>query len=354
MLEKRNTAVNVITAILAVLLSILLVISLFATTILTLVSTILTPKGLSNTIQETVQSIDFEQLLMDSAADMEIAPSYAGNSGFEIPDNIDIPEDLEIPENVEIPDNIDIPDELKDPENVEEFIQTLPQSEIVGKIVKTKAAKKVIDLVSADIADKMTGGEGGNLNGDALRTIVEEDSDEILDIVCEYVPDVDREMVRTEVIKFIDNNADTIATSLNNVVVVDTEAQTQTVEMIAALKKAVGILLIAVLVLAAFVYVCRSYRFGGFLWLGVDAIIAGGLVAATSVLLKSGIVSTLLPDVAGNPLFAAATVGIGSQIMKAALILLGIGVFCILLFILLKCAVVNPKLKAAQAAAMSN
>ena len=303
MLKPRNKAANVITAILAAMMSILLVVLLFATALVGTVNNMTTAQGLGTVLGDTLQQIDFTEILTESADDM----------GFSEGD--------------------------------------LQQGEIVNRLLKTDAAKEIIDLISQGIAANLNGDEDILVTGQGLESIVREHEDEIVDILCDIDPSIDRETVREEMLKYVDENAEELVGGLMGLVSEVAGNVQEITPILDMLKLAMIVLVVVCVVLAGAIYGCRWYRFGGFLWVGIDAAIAGAMTLVTGLLIKSDLPMEM-PSEGGEDaaLIFATAAGIGNHVNRAALILLGVGVLLIGLFILLRCTVVNPKIKAAKAA----
>ncbi|MBR0447567.1 MAG: hypothetical protein IIX28_03770 [Clostridia bacterium] len=302
MLKPRNKAANVITAIVAVLLSILLVVLLFATAIMGTANSMTTPEGLGKVVNDALQNVDFEQIIVDSAGDM----------------------------------NIDEED--------------LKEAQIINRLLKTDAAEEIIDLFAAEIAANLNRDEGNLLNDMSVRKIVHEHADEIVDVLYDIDPSIDRETIREEMLGYVDENADELVNSLMGSVTESIGSTEEIAPVLDAMKIALIVLVVLCVVLAGGIYGCRYYRFGGFLWVGIDTAVAGLLTTFTALAFKSNLLSSLVDMGDSAVVVAAATTGIGGHFMRTALLMLGVGVLLIGLFILLKCTVVNPKVKAAKAA----
>lgn len=303
MLKPRNTAANVITAIVAALLSILLVILLFGTALLGTVNSMLTPRGLGKVVNDALQNVDFEQIIVDSAGDMNIAE------------------------------------------------EDLKEAQIINRLLKTEAAEEIIDLFAAEIAANLNRDEGNLLNDMSVRKIVHEHADEIVDILYDIDPSIDRETIREEMLGYVDENADELVNDLMGSVTESIGSTEEIAPVLDAMKIVLIVLVVLCVVLAGGIYGCRYYRFGGFLWVGIDTAVAGLFTLLTALAIKSDLLAEMLAENAGDGAIITATVyGIGDHFMRTALLMMGLGVLLIGLFILLKFTVVNPKVKAATAA----
>lgn len=303
MLKPRNKAANVITAIVAAMLSILLVVLLFGTALLGTVNSMTTPEGLGKVVNDAMQNMDFEQIIVDSAGDMNIAE------------------------------------------------EDLKEAQIINRLLKTDAAEEIIDLFAAEIAANLNRDEGNLLNDMSVRKIVHEHADEIVDVLCDIDPSINRETVREEMLGYVDENADELVNSLMGSVTESIGSTEEIAPVLDAMKIALIVLVVLCVVLAGGIYGCRYYRFGGFLWVGIDTAVAGLFTLLTALAIKSDLLAEMLAENAGDGAIITATVyGIGDHFMRTALLMMGLGVLLICLFILLKFTVVNPKVKAATAA----
>lgn len=315
MLKPRNTAANVITAILAALLSILLVVILFVTALLGTVNSITTPRGLSRVVSTALQ-VDFDTILALGAEDMDISEDQ------------------------------------------------LQEAKIITRLLDTEAAEEVIDLFCKGIAANWNGEEDILVTDMHLRKIVHEHADEIVDILCDIDPSIDRETVREEMLKYVDENSEELMSLLLDGVAEITESAEDFHTVLDIIKTAFIALVVLCVILAGAIYGCRWYRFGGFLWVGIDTAIAALLTFVPALLIKNGFVadlmgidgivvtgsaeSTFISTAFKTAIINAASAGIADLFIRTAIILLVVGILFIGLFIILKCTVINPKLKAAQ------
>lgn len=303
MLKPRNTAANVITAIAAAIMSILLVILLFGTALLGTVNSMLTPQGLGKVVNDALQNVDFEQIIVDSAEDMDIAE------------------------------------------------EDLKEARIINRLLKTEAAEEIIDLFCTGIAATINGDEDILVTDMTFRKIVHEHADEIVDILYDIDPSVDRETIREEMLKYVDENAEEMMSSLMDSITESIGSTAEIAPVLDAMKIVLIVLAVLCVVLAGGIYACRYYRFGGFLWVGIDTAVAGLFTLLTALAIKSNLLTEMLAESPQDGAIITATVyGIGDHFMRTALLIMGLGVLLIGLFILLKFTVVNPKVKAAQAA----
>ena len=106
---------------------------------------------------------------------------------------------------------------------------------------------------------------------------------------------------------------------------------------------------VAIVLLAGIIYGCRFPRFGGLLWLGVDALVIAGITGALAILLASPLVGELIPE--ESAAFITPVIGIVSGDLTAtALICLAVGVVFIVGVVLLRRFVCNRQPAVVQTA----
>ena len=303
-MKKRSLAVNILTAILAVFISVILVVVLIGTSIYHVVLTTITPDSISDMVQTTVddyvESPDFEQLILDNEAVQE---------------------------------------------NIEELGIT---AEAVGKLMQSEAADKIIDLLSADFASVVSGSQEINLTPEALVAIVKEHADELAEIAAEMSGEpLDKFEIKQQIIDIVEQDAERLTAMMPDVQTLRQDIQSNAnIQPILALLNptylwaAYGVCL----VLALLIYACRYYRYGGFLWLGVDVLLASVplLIASCSLNTVAGI---LLPvDMGGTADIATSLLDhVGGIILVQGLILVGVAVLCIVGYVLLYHLVLKKK-----------
>ena len=308
-MKKRSTAINILTAIPAVFLSVLLVIGLLGCAVYGVVLGSVTPKAISDvvhtTVKELVKSPDFEQVILDN-------------------------------ETVKA--------------NIEELGIT---TEAVGELMQSKAVTEVVDLLSTDFANILTGVNETHLTPDALVAIVKDHADELADIAVEMAKEpLKKEEIKQQIISTVERDAEKLTDALPDVESVrQSVTDNHTTEKLLALLNATYLWIAygVCLALALLIYALRCYRFGGFLWLGVDGLLAGGLVGGSIWAIRY-VGMDYLPDSLGK---AQSIVNSILNRMVQSLqwrmwIYLGVSLLLIGGFVLLHVLVVKKKLTAAN------
>jgi len=295
-MKPRNKAVNVITAILAALLSILLVVVLFATGLVGAARTAVTPRAMEKMIVKVIHGINFEQLVIDNA----------GENGYTEED--------------------------------------LAQAQIMSKLFDSDAAKEFFRLYTQDLAAALAGtytAETAVANGQVLRDLAHTHIDDMVDIIGALDTEADRENIRQELLKFVDENADDLLDSLSVETIVQDNGLSDMQEIINVLPTVLWVLIGVCVLLAGLIYACRYYRFGGFIWIGVNAGIAAVLMLGVTVIIKSGILLTAIHAMEASDLLTGVFSAVAGVFTSVTLILFGVAVLFIGLFILLKYTVLN-------------
>lgn len=298
-MTSRNKAVNIITAILAVLLSILLVLSLFATGLVAAVSSTTSPATIRNLITNAVQEIDFEQIIIDSAQDNNISE------------------------------------------------EQLAQARTITALLDSPVAKEFFSLYAQDVAATLSGTydpANAAVSVASITALANDHIDDLVDIVGAVDTAVDKEQIRQEVLKFVEENAAELLESVKIENIVDVEGLSEITQVLALLKTATWIMLGVCLVLGGLIYACRYYRFGGFIWLGVDSGIAALMVLGVMRLIRTPlVVNAVVNEPSSGMLLSGMLSAVGGVLLTVALILLGITVLFIGLFILLKYTVLSKR-----------
>ena len=315
-MKQRHVAVNIVTGFFAALLCIVLTLLLFVTTLYSSVAAMLSPQNVGALAQAAVD---------------------------EIVTQLD-------PENI-----------VQENENLQQTIEEMGMpAEAVGDLLQSEAVSQIINLYAQDISALLTGKEvSGSLTPEAIKDILNNNMDEIVAIATEMAgEEVDAEDIRTQIVTFIDEEADKLIEVLPPV---ETLAEpllesgvTDTIEI--ATNPAILWAAIAVCaVLAGLIYALRCYRFGGFMWVGVCAFIATLLLTVVLSAVRHPILMDLLNQSVSElsgVVGAMLTVYTGRLLMRI-LLLGGIALLFIAGYILLYFLVIKKKKEAAALAAQA-
>lgn len=295
-MQQRSTAVNVLTAIAAVLLSLVLVIVLFATGLVGIVRMSVTPKAIEDMITRTIQSVDFEQIIIDSAADNHIG------------------------------------------------LADLTQAQMMDKLMGSEAAQEFFGLYAKDVAAAISGtysADSAAVNKQTMQALLDVHLEDLVTLLGD-VSNATRDQIRDKLLAYVDQNMDVLLGKLAVENLLQNSGVNDIVTVINMLPTILlWILIGACVVLAALVYACRYYRCGGLMWVGADTALAALLVLGGSLLLKSDLPVALLGEADAAPVLTALFGAVGSVFDKMTLILFGIAVLFIGGYIVLRCTVLK-------------
>lgn len=306
MFRKPATAENVITAIVAVFLSLFLLLVVPFTTVYSVAVHSITPQSISKmtrtTIDTMVENADFEQMILDNAA---------------VKDNI---EKLGIP------------------------------AETIGQLMKSGAANEVIDLLAADMSGLLTSDTAEiRTTPEALVSIIKKHADELAQIAVDMTGETDKkEQLKADIIAAVEADAESFTAVLPNMEELRETVSTQLpLEQVSRLLNST-VLWISIgicLLLAVLIYACRTYHFGGLLWLGIDGVLcAAGVGLAVKVLQLVG--NTALAAGESADMLSGMFTYIINSLSVRTWILLGVSVAFIVAYILLHYLVVKKHVDA--------
>ena len=302
-MQQRSTAVNVLTAIAAVLLSLVLVIVLFATGLVGIVRMSVTPKAIEDMITRTIQSVDFEQIIIDSAADNHIG------------------------------------------------LADLTQAQMMDKLMGSEAAQEFFGLYAKDVAAAISGtysADSAAVNKQTMQALLDVHLEDLVTLLGD-VSNATRDQIRDKLLNYVDQNMDTLLKKLAIENLLQKSGINEIVAVINMLPTILLWVLIAVCaILAALIYACRCYRFSGLVWVGVDTSIVALLTLGIAGLFKSNMPIALLGELDSAPILTAAFGAVSSVFIKMTLILLGVAVLFIGGYIALRCTVLRDKNAAAE------
>ena len=302
-MQQRNTTVDILTALAALLLSFVLVVVLFATGLVGIVRMSVTPKAIEDMITRTIQSVDFEQIIIDSAAD----------------------------------NNIGLAD--------------LTQAQMMDKLMGSEAAQEFFGLYAKDVAAAISGtysADSAAVNKQTMQALLDVHLEDLVTLL-DDVSDATRDQIRDKLLNYVDQNMDTLLKKLAIENLLQKSGINEIVAVINMLPTILLWVLIAVcVILAALIYACRYCRFGGLLWVGVDTAIVALLTLGIAGLFKSNMPIALLGEVESAPILTAAFGAVSSVFIKMTWILCGITVLFIGGYIALRCTVLRDKNAAAE------
>lgn len=280
---------NVVGIILAIVFSLLLIPTLMTTPIWKGVSGLLQPEVIEELTTQIVQELDFSEISLD------------------------------------------------EPELVAALEEAGITPEAAQAILSSQTAKELLSLLGTDLAQVLQGSfTTTSLTEAEVLRIADANSAELIQIVRLMVPDETAALTDEQLTLIVYSTLQQeVPALLSGIDQAFTELQTELhSELSVALELLTGpivttALLIAALVLAVLIFLCRWPRQEGLLWLGIDAALAALPVLGTAISLKGAQISqalsqtTGLPDVFGPVLHRFGnTALIGGAILAAAAVLL--------------------------------
>lgn len=165
--------------------------------------------------------------------------------------------------------------------------------ESLDMILSSNVAKEFIDTYVGDITNVFTE-EGGQVQLDAekIKTIVNDNIDEIADILQTAVPelaDMDTAELKDNILKAVDEGAEEIVQALPKPEdikqeIMESNPEVEIALQILAQKNNIKLAVIGVLVvLSALIFVCRIPGLRGFRWLATILFVGGGFGVFTTV-----------------------------------------------------------------------
>lgn len=374
---KENKGVRFLTGFLAFILSILLIISCVSTVMVAGVTSMLKPEN----IVKLIQSIDYSAFFSGTPV---TTPPAATDAEEEETKLVGIFEDengiVEIVvgenddsvthETIIIGDGGELDPELEailgldSDSNAESILGNiqLPEGidqDMLNAFMQSNAAKEIIEQYT-DGLEAVLSGEAvtKEFTADDLKKIVDENMDEIISIAKTYSgEELSEEELRQKINEMVDIMGDEVVSNLPSF----TEIQQQLEGGVLTAFKIVSspiltwIFIGVSTLIALLVFACKVRRFRGLMWLGVDFIIAGAIVA----LVRSGfdiaqpMIAEMVMEMLGG---ASATVVssvlsvVVSPIITGRNVLFILAAICIIAFIVIRVVMAKKAAKASETA----
>lgn len=306
-MKQQKSAASVLTAILAVLISF----GLISTVILTVVfggfCAMLKPDNLT----KLVQSIDYSALIEGFVENVEIDTSYGDETAAD----------------------------------AETGALGAMEGEMLNAIMESDTMNTLIGEYMDGVTSVFYGGEAvEGLTADRFKEVVDENMDEIVGIVMDYVGDTGatEDQVRDEIKALVDESAEDVVSNFPTAEEIKESMGQDAIDVLTnVFNSTYFYMMIAVCAVdALLIYACRHKNFGGFMWVGVDLIIAGVISFIIRVALT--VVAPMLiemVDAETAPVISALLATAGDVLTKGTMIVVVIAVVCIAACIILRKAV---------------
>ena len=219
--------------------------------------------------------------------------------------------------------------------------------EQMEKILSSGLVKDFVKSYTDDLASAFIDGtEGNSFNADKIKTIMNDNLDEIVGILQEIVPEyanMDVEELKANIRKAIDEGAEKIAQALpkpqeiRQQIVQENPVLESALKIIAQKNKIKLAVIGAIILISALIFLCRMGGFRGLRWLAVDLLVGAGcggfvsvgLVVSSSAVSEiaeqsgeqiAGAISALLSDFTSGMFTRTAVMLVAGGLMLAAYI----------------------------------
>lgn len=170
--------------------------------------------------------------------------------------------------------------------------------EHIEAILSSNAVKELIEAYTDDLTNAITGGsQEASFNADKIKSIVNNNIDEIVEGLQENIPelaDTDVAELKSNIQKAVEENAEEIVNALpkpeeiKEQLIDDNPVLEAAIEII-AMKNTIKLAVIGVIVLlSVLIFVCRIPRLRGFRWLAVNLFVGGSFAALVTSGLMAG------------------------------------------------------------------
>lgn len=226
-----------------------------------------------------------------------VFPLYSSAASFAQPKKI-----------AQVVQSVDYTEFLPDEEEWKELIPNVEgiSTESITNFLEHDVVGDVIELYAEDFLNATLNGEITEraLNAEALKELVNENMDQLVEFVEPYIAEdseVTVEQIKEHIREAVDTHADTIVEALPLPEPVPEGEEDPFALIRQFLDPMITVVLCVTLVLsAAIVYACRFKRFQGLLWLGIDSLVATLLVGTMAGILGSSLLTALIDDAAST------------------------------------------------------
>lgn len=319
---------NVLGLIFAWLLSIVLVFMLLVTPITTSVLSLLNANTLTNVVVEVLSG------LAAQVPDNITSADYRLERLAEVSTE-DAPESAE--------QNADSISAL-----LEKYLKAPIGAAELEKVMSSNTVKEILKTYTGDLTGVLTGQQKVSaLDAQKLKSIVNDNIDEVVRIVQEIKPDLtegEKQSLKSEILKVVDEKAEEIIQMLPKPEEIKEQILENAPEVGSALqilekKKTIELALVGVLaVLSGLIFLCRLEGFRGFRWLAVDLFIGGGFngLVWLGLTVSSAAITGILSENALGTVVGAMLTAFSKALLLRAIIILAVGGALLAAYILIK------------------
>ena len=252
-------------------------------------------------------------------------------------------------------DQVDLSEVVQNYPELEQALTELGLTpEAAQALLGSQAVQEVLNTLVGDAAQVLQGSyTASTLTPAELQRITDENRAELVSLLRLAAPAEMGSLTDEQVSQAIDSLVQEYAAPLLEDLdgaLLDAQAQLQNelVEIRLVLEYGKTGLLVATLVLAVLIFLCRWPQQKGFLWLGIDCALAGLPLVGTAIPFKRGMVAQAAAELTGLPdIFGPTAQRFGSTLLIGGAILLAAAAVLIAAFVLLR----DRRLKKAAALA---
>ena len=336
---KKNGFLDIFCKIISVLISIVFVVMLIVTALFYSITNVLKPE----TLTEIITDIDYSELLsgavmenMDQPATLSIRPVFLMSSVGKAPV-------FKVDENNSTGDSsISIIGGADQADDVFGAVtENFSEKEIkmIESFLETDVAKEVLNEY-ANAVNNALSGKDGKLDKEKIKQIISDNKEDIIAFIEANMAgeQIDTEEFSAEIEKFIDENIDEVIDVLPEPEEIVQEFPTEVIEIINIINS--GVILRALLtcdaIVALLIFVLRLWDFAGFLWLGVDGIISGIILAVVYFAMNvfKSVILGLVPM--GSTVVSSIFSAITSRLMMSFVLILIVSIAFMIIFSIIK------------------
>lgn len=210
--------------------------------------------------------------------------------------------------------------------------------EMIKSFMESDVAKEILDEY-ANTVNEVISGKDAKLDKEKIKKIIIENKEEIIAFIQQNMNgEVNEEEISNEIEKFINENVDTVLQVLPEPQEIVKELPAEVIEIVNIINS--GIILRALFtvdaILALFIFILRLWDFAGFLWLGVDGIISGIILAFIYIAINvfKNVIFNIIPT--GQAIIRSVFSAITSRMLMSVAVIIVASIILIIIFSIIK------------------
>ncbi len=258
-----------------------------------------------------------------------VFPVYYAAAGIVKPNNI-----------AKVVQNVDYVEILKESEEFNAAMDELGlETSTVDEIIKSDAVGSFLEGFADIMTDAMINDGAEDFKVDAIKDMADNHIDDIAEVLEDTLDTpIKKEEMQGIIHEMIDDNADRIKSTIADFTSDNPAAAAyRTVQKTLSLPIIIIVTLIEIVILGL-IYLLRSKKYGGFIWITVDSGIVMLMLAVTAIVINSSMVNVLIADMPSflSSVAASALGVITTKLIIAIVVLFVIIAASITAFILLR------------------